>query len=148
MRRRTYGSIHVVWLLSLATLLILLLGSAAFFLLHKDLDEDAPPAADGAPQAAYVNLGEVVAQIGGGRFIRAGILLELAAPRYVSLFERERERAIEDVRRGFGQVGEAAIYTVEGKRAAQAAIVEHLNHDFGGAPVQDVLFSNFLIARD
>jgi flagellar basal body-associated protein FliL len=146
MRRYAHGNIHVVWLLSLATLLLLVVGSAAFFLLHKDADE--AQVATGAPQAAYVNLGEVVAQIGGGRFIRAGVLLELSAPRYVTVFERERDRAVEDVRRGFGQVSEAAIYTVEGKRAAQAAIVAHLNHDFAGTPVRDVLFSNFLIARD
>jgi len=95
-----------------------------------------------------VNLGRVVAQVGGGRFIRTDVQLEIVSHDYTSLFQTRHVEVLEGVRRGFGQVHADDIYTAEGKINAQKAIAQQVNQVFDAPLVQDVYFSGFMIAKN
>lgn len=140
MHTKQRGNTNVVLLLSFGVLLFISGSIAGFFIWKhfQEKDVDQPP--------AYVNLGKVVAQVGGGRFIRTDVQLEVSSHEVSGLFQVRNAQVLDGVRRGFSQVSEQDIYTREGKRAAQEAIIAHLNHYFGRPLVQSVYFSDFLIA--
>lgn len=134
------GNTNVILVVSLA-ILVFILGAIAGFLVWKQsqqAEENAPP--------AYVNLGNVVAQVGGGRFIRTEVQLEIVGAEYAGLFQTRRIQVLDRVRNGLGQMTEEDVYSVEGKRKAQELIISHLNHFFEKPLVQQVYFSNFMVA--
>lgn len=140
MRSRVRGNINVILVASLA-ILVFILGAIAGFLVWKQKQQEeasAPP--------AYVNLGRVVAQVGGGRFVRTEVQLEIAGPEYAGLFESRRVQVLDRVRQGLGQMSGEEVYSAQGKRKAQEAIIAHLNHYFEKPLVLEVYFSNFMVA--
>lgn len=140
MSSKVRGNANVVLLASLA-ILLLIIGAIGGFLVWQhahQADEPAPP--------AYVNLGPVVAQAGGGRFIRTEVQLEILGAEYAPLFQSSRVQVMDRVRNGLGQMTEEEVYSVEGKQRAQELIVLHLNHFFERPLVQHVYFSNFMVA--
>lgn len=140
MSSKVRGNANVVLLGSVA-ILVFILGAIAGFLVWQHVrqaEEPAPP--------AYVNLGPVVAQVGGGRFIRTEVQLEILGAEYTPLFQSSRVQVMDRVRNGLGQMTEEEVYSVEGKQRAQELIVLHLNHFFERPLVQQVYFSNFMVA--
>ncbi len=140
MRSSARGNINVILVCSLA-ILVFILGAIAGFLVWKQNQRDeamAPP--------AYVNLGRVVAQVGGGRFVRTEVQLEIVGAEYAGLFEARRVQVLDRVRNGLGQMSDEDVYSVQGKRKAQEAIIAHLNHYFEKPLVLEVYFSNFMVA--
>lgn len=121
-------------------ILLFIAGSIAGYFIWKQAQtpEVLPP--------AYVNLGRVVAQVGGGRFVRTDVQLQISSAEYTPLFQSHQQQVMEGVRRGFGQISGDEIYTLEGKRAAQKAIAAHINHYFEEPLVEEVYFSGFLVA--
>ncbi|WP_303783885.1 flagellar basal body-associated protein FliL [Azovibrio restrictus] len=140
MRATARGNINVILVFSLA-ILVFILGAIAGFFIWKQGQKDEAVAAP-----AYVNLGRVVAQVGGGRFVRTEVQLEIAGAEHSGLFESRRVQVLDRVRSGLGQMSEADLYSVQGKRKAQEAIVAYLNHYFGKPLVLEVYFSNFMVA--
>ncbi len=139
-RRDTRNGANTVLIGSLA-MLIFIAGSIAGFFIWKQTQPDQQ-----MEQPAYVSLGRVVAQVGGGRFVRTDIQLEISGPEYTGLFQQHHVQVLEGVRRGFSQVPGDDIYSLEGKKAAQEAIIAHLNHYFEAPLVERVYFSDFLVA--
>lgn len=134
------GNTNVILVVSLAILVFILGAVAGFWFLKQGQKAEAvaPP--------AYVNLGQVIAQVGGGRFIRTEVQLEIAGAEYAGLFQNRRVQVMDRVLNGLGQMSEEDVYSVEGKRKAQELIISHLNHYFEKPLVQQVYFSNFMVA--
>lgn len=140
MSAKMRGNTNVIMVMALAVLIFILGAIAGFLILRQ-----APGQAVAVPPA-YVNLGPVVAQVGGGRFIRTEVQLEIAGPEYIGLFETRRVQVMDRVLNGLGQMSEQDLYSIEGKRKAQEVIGAHLNHYFEKPLVEEVYFSNFMVA--
>ncbi|WP_424228064.1 flagellar basal body-associated FliL family protein [Azovibrio sp.] len=140
MSAKMRGIANVIMVVALA-ILIFILGTIAGFLILKQTPEQAA-----AAPPVYVNLGPVIAQVGGGRFIRTEVQLEIAGPEYAGLFETYRPQVMDRVVNGLGQMSEQDLYSIEGKRKAQEVIAAHLNHYFEKPLVEEVYFSSFMVS--
>lgn len=140
MATKTSNSFSLLLVTSLGILLFIA-GSIAGFFIWKNIEKNTKP-----QPPAYVDLGKVVAQVGGGYFIRTGVQLEVKNQEAMKLIKSKESSVIQVVQRGFSSAPGQDIYSPESKILMQEAIQSHLNQHLGRSAVRAVYFSDFLVS--
>lgn len=140
MASKTSSGFNLLLVTSLGILLFIA-GSIAGFFIWKSVEQNTrtqPP--------AYVDLGKVVAQVGGGYFIRTGVQLEVKNDETMKLIKSRENSIRQVVQNGFSSAPGHDIYSPESKLLMQEAIMSHLNQHLGRPAVRAVYFSDFLVS--